>query len=375
MTALDGRPVRVSGRASFPTRESIVIDLRSDTVTRPTVAMRDAMARAAVGDDVLGDDPTVIALQGRAADLLGKAEAVFVPSGTMANLCAIAAQTAPGDEIIAHEESHFYFYETGGFAAIAGCSVRLAAGRRGIFGPEEIEVLVRPSSIHFARSRLVVVENTHNRGGGAVWPVAGAESVTERARTLGLRCHLDGARLMNACVATGALPTDYTRHFDTVSMCFSKGLGAPVGSVVAGDAGTMQRVRTLRKRFGGAMRQSGIVAAAALHALEHHVERLAEDHENARVFAGGIREVSGIHLDLAEVETNMVFFEVDPSIGSAADHCKAAEQEGVRMLPVGPRRVRAVFHLDVTRAQAEEASAVIRRLTSERRAPESAGRG
>ncbi len=341
-----------------------MIDLRSDTVTKPSPAMREAMARAEVGDDVLGDDPTVIRLQERAAELFGKEAAVFVPSGTMANLCAIAAQTSPGDEIIAHEESHFYLNESGAFAAVAGCSVRLAPGRRGIFEAAEVDRLFRPRSIHVPRSRLLVVENSHNRGGGSVWPLSQIETVTDQARALGLWCHLDGARLLNACAATGLEATLYTQHFDTVAMCFSKGLGAPVGSVVAGDGETIERARALRKRFGGAMRQSGIVAAAALYALDHNVERLGKDHRNARAFAAGIGGIEGILTDPDEVETNMVFFDVVPGIGTAPELCRALEGEGVLVLPVNRDRVRTVFHLDVTEADTQEAVAAVRRAAS-----------
>lgn len=335
------------------------IDLRSDTVTKPTPEMREAMKRAEVGDDVLGDDPTVIRLQERAAALLGKEGAVYVPSGTMANLCAIRSQCEHGDEIIADDQSHFYFYESGGFAAIAGCSVRFAHGRRGIFEPDAVDALVRPQTIHFPRTKLVVVENTHNRGGGSIWPVKQVEAVTQHARRHGLRTHLDGARLMNACVATGLKPTDYTRHFDTVSMCFSKGLGAPVGSIVAGDKTSIARVHRFRKMFGGTMRQSGVLAAAALYALDHHVQRLAEDHANAKRFARRTAPTSGITLNADEVETNMVFFEVDPAWGTAKAFCDRMEGEGVRMLAVAPQRVRAVFHLDVSAGQADEAAEIV----------------
>ncbi len=342
------------------------IDLRSDTVTKPTAAMRQVMAGAEVGDDVLGDEPTVNRLQEKAAALLGKEAAVYVPSGTMANLCGVCSQTQHGDEIIAHSESHFYFYETGGFAALAGCSVRFVPGRRGLFGPEVIEPNVRPNQIHFPRTSLVVIENTHNRGGGSIWPVDQVCAVCDKAHELGLRVHMDGARLMNACIALGVEPTAFTQHVDTVSMCFSKGLGAPVGSVLAGNEQTIQVARRFRKMFGGAMRQSGVIAAAAIYALDHHVKRLAEDHANARNFARLLAKVPGIVLDAGEIETNMVFFDVDSKWGAGEKFARLLEREGVRMFATGPQRLRAVFHLDVSAEQTSHAAEIIRGILQRR---------
>lgn len=342
-----------------------VIDLRSDTVTRPTPAMREAMARAAVGDDVLGDDPTVIELQETFARLLGKEAACFLPSGTMANQAAIRAHTEPGDEILAHEGSHIIHYETGAPAALSGCMVRPIAGVGGLFEAEQLPELVRPDSSHFARSRLLVIENTHNRGGGTVWPLEQVERVAAKGRELGLRVHLDGARLWNACAATGETPAAYARAFDTVSCCFSKGLGAPVGSAVAGDAATIARVHRFRKMFGGAMRQAGILAAAALYALSHHRDRLKEDHANARALARGLSEIPGVTLNLEGVQTNMVFFDLGPALRVDAEAMgKALEKSGVRMLPVGPRRLRAVCHLDVTAAMIPRALEAVRRAAA-----------
>jgi threonine aldolase len=324
-----------------------VIDLRSDTVTRPTAAMLEAMAEAPLGDDVLGDDPSVNRLQEKVAELMGKDAACFVPSGTMANQTAIRAHCEPGDEIIGHEDSHIIHYETGAPAALAGVMIRPARGDRGLFEVDQLDDLHRPSSIHAPQSRLLLIENTQNRGGGAVWPIEQIRRVTARAGDLGLRRHLDGARIWNACVKTGLKPADYARHFDTVSCCFSKGLGAPVGSAVAGGRETIGRVVRFRKMFGGAMRQSGVLAAAALYALEHHFERLEEDHRNARRLAEGVAEIAGLSIDPVGVETNMVFIRVDPSLGSAAEFCERLGSHGVLMLPNAPRRVRAVCHLDV----------------------------
>ncbi len=336
------------------------IDLRSDTVTRPTPAMRRAMAEAEVGDDVLGDDPTVIRLQERIAAIMDKEAACFVPTGTMANQTSIRAHTEPGDEVIAHKDSHIINYETGAPAALSGVMVRTCEGDRGLFDADQVEALFRPETIHFPRTRLVVVENTQNRGGGAVWPLAQVERVTLRARELGLRLHLDGARLWNACAATGLEPRDYARHFDTVSCCFSKGLGAPAGSTVAGDRAIIARVHRFRKMFGGTMRQSGILAAAALHALDHHRDRLADDHAHAARLAEGLGAVPGLAIPM-KVETNMVFFDVDPALSTAADLCARLKTAGVLVLATAPRRVRAVCHLDVTARMIEDAIAIVAR--------------
>jgi threonine aldolase len=338
-----------------------VIDLRSDTVTRPTPAMRQAMANAEVGDDVLGDDPTVIALQDRIAEIMGKEAACFVPSGTMANQCAIRAHTEPGDEVIAHKDSHIIHYETGAPAALSGVMVRPLDGEAGLFDSEDVEHALRPDNCHSPRSRLLIVENTHNRGGGSVWPLEQIQRVTAIARKSGLRTHLDGARVWNACAATGVTPVEYAGSFDTLSCCFSKGLGAPVGSAVCGDKATISRVHRFRKMFGGAMRQSGVLAAAARHALEHHRERLSEDHANARLLGELLREIPGVVIPLA-VETNMVFFDLAPKLGSGADFCAKLKSRDVWMLPTAPQRVRAVCHLDVDRGMIQRAAEVIREL-------------
>lgn len=340
---------------------STVVDLRSDTVTRPTPAMRAAMAQAEVGDDVLGDDPTVIRLQQQIAEIMGKPDACFVPSGSMANQTAIRAQTEHGDEVIAHEDSHIIHYETGAPAALSGCMIRPLHGPAGLFDVEDVEAAVRPHNAHSPHSRLLVVENTHNRGGGSVWSMDRIERVAAAARKHGLRLHLDGARLWNACAATGHAPADYARHFDTVSCCFSKGLGAPVGSAVCGNKETIARVHRFRKMFGGAMRQSGILAAAALHALDHHRERLADDHANARHLAEGLAEIRGLSIPLP-VETNMVFFDVEAGLGAAAAVCERLKSRRVWMLPTGPQRVRAVCHLDVDREGIERAIGAVREV-------------
>lgn len=337
-----------------------IIDLRSDTVTRPTPAMRRAIAEAEVGDDVLGDDPTVARLERLVADILGKPAAVFVPSGTMANQTSIRAHTEPGDEVIAHEDSHILHYETGAPGALSGVMTREARGERGLFDVTELDRLFRPESPIAPRSRLLVIENTQNRGGGAVWPIDRLARVAARGRELGLKVHLDGARIWNACAATGIAPSEYARHFDSVSCCFSKGLGAPVGSAVAGDHAFIARVRRFRKMFGGAMRQSGLLAAGAIYALEHHRDRLVEDHAAARRLGDAVANTPGLRLAMP-VETNIVIFDLDPASrhASAAALCERLRQAGVWMLPFGPRRVRAVTHLDVTPSMIEAVCAAL----------------
>ncbi len=339
-------------------------DLRSDTITMPTKAMREAMMNAELGDDVLGDEPTVQALQARVAEMLGKDAACFVPSGTMANQLAIRAQTEPGDEILCHPDSHIYHYESGAPAALAGCSMAFLSGDRGIFDADSIDVHIRPDDHHFPNSKLLVIENTHNRGGGVAWPMEQLESVTRRARSHGLRCHLDGARLWNAAVATGDAPGTIAAHFDTISVCFSKGLGAPAGSVVAGDAATMARVHRFRKMYGGAMRQSGLLAAACIHALDHHVDRLADDHERASRLAEAINECPGFSVELDAVQTNIVYFDVDPTRSSPLELMASLDREGVRMLDIGPRTMRAVTSLAVDDEAIEHVIQVLQSLPS-----------
>jgi threonine aldolase len=341
-----------------------IVDLRSDTVTRPSAEMRAAMAAAEVGDDVLGDDPTVIRLQERMADLLGKEAALFVPSGTMSNACAIRAVCEAGDEIILDQTTHCYNYETGAFAALAGCSSRAIQGQRGIYTAQDVEALYRPLSDHFARSRMVVVENTSNRGGGSIWPLKRVAEIHTVARKLGLHVHLDGARLWNACVATGHSYTDYAQYADTISMCFSKGLGAPVGSILIGPRDLIQRAHRFRKMFGGGMRQAGILAAAALYAVDYNVERLAEDHDNARRLAEAIAGLPGLRLDPETVETNIVIFEVDARLGSAPDLVEHLGRHDVWVLATASNKIRAVTHLDVSREQVERAVEVFREVCS-----------
>lgn len=335
-----------------------MIDLRSDTITKPTAEMRRAMANAEVGDDVHGDDPTVNALEKRIAEILGKEAAVYMPSGTMTNQVAIRTHTEPGDEILMDAGTHTYFYESGAPAALSGVMCRLLQGIRGIFTARDVEDALRPRTIHFPVTRLVCIENTHNKGGGSIWPVNLIAEIAETARSNKLQLHLDGARLWNASAATGIPESEYGYYFDSASVCFSKGLGAPVGSALAGSEEFIARARRFRKQFGGGMRQAGIIAAGALYALENHRARLTEDHANARTFAEGIHTVPGIDLDPSTVETNIVIFRVSGL--SAAELAKRLKNAGVHVFATGKDTIRAVTHLDVSRNQIDEAVEIVR---------------
>ncbi len=289
---------------------SCPVDLRSDTITKPTPAMREAMAAAEVGDDVFGEDPTVQQLQAETAALLGKEAAMFTPSGTMANQLAVRSHTEPGDEAIVEGQAHVYIYEGGGPAALSGVTCRCLEGQRGIFSASDVEAVLRPPDSHFPRSRLVCIENTHNRGGGKIWPLERIEEVAAMARRHGLQLHLDGARLWNAAAATGIAESRWAAPFDSISVCYSKGLGAPVGSALVGSKAFLERAKRFRKMFGGGMRQAGIIAAGALFALRNHRARLSEDHANAKALAEGISGFKGVEVAPGEAETNMVRFRV-----------------------------------------------------------------
>jgi len=332
-----------------------MIDLRSDTVTRPSPAMRKAIAEAEVGDDVLRDDPTVIRLEEKAAALLAKEAALFVPSGTMANLVAIRAQTHHGDEVICDETSHIVQFEVAAHAAVSGVQLRTLPGDRGRLSPDQVLAAIRPANIHQPVSRLVSLENTHNRASGAIYPVELVARIAQVAREHHLAVHMDGARLLNACIALSVPPADYTRHLDTCTLCLSKGLGAPVGSVVAGTRDLIETARRFRKMFGGGMRQAGILAAAGIYALDHNIERLAEDHANARRLADAIAHMPGIGLDPATVETNIVIFRVTRPGLTPAQFCQTMKEQGVLFLATSPTHCRMVTHLDVSAAQIDEA--------------------
>lgn len=332
------------------------IDLRSDTVTRPTPAMRRAMAEAEVGDDVYGEDPAVRELQRRTAELLGKEAALFVPSGTMANQLAIGVHTQPGDELLCSEIAHVYVWEGGGIARLWGVTPRTFRGQSGLLDLADIQGAIRPNDPHYPRTRVVCLENTHNRAGGRVHPIEAVAGISAWARSEGLAMHLDGARLMNAVVASGVNAAEWARHFDTVAICFSKGLGAPVGSALAGSAATIQAAHRLRKLLGGGMRQAGVIAAAALHALEHHVERLAEDHQHAQVLARAVQASPVLSLESGPVETNLVWVRIDPEWGTAARLAAILKEAGILVAVLGPQVIRACTHLDVSKAQAERAA-------------------
>ena len=336
-----------------------MIDLRSDTVTRPSPAMREAMARAEVGDDVFGEDPTVQALQEEIAEITGKEAALFVSSGTMGNQLAIATQTRHGDEVIVGEGAHPVWYEGAAGAALSGVQCR-EIGRDGIYSAEELESAIRPAVYWSPRTSLVCVENTHNRGGGRIFPQAEAQAVAARARSRGLALHLDGARLWNASVATGLAIPELAAPFDTVSVCFSKGLGAPVGSALCGPRSLIDEARRIRKRWGGAMRQSGILAAGARYALANNRARLADDHANAKLIATRLASSPGVRLDLASVQTNIVNIDLDGP-RNAEPLSKILQDAGVAINAYGPKRLRAVTHMDVSRADVERAVDILAR--------------
>ena len=325
-----------------------MIDLFSDTSTRPTKEMRDFIAAAEVGDEQRGADPSVNRLQEMVAELLGKEAALFLPSGTMCNEISFLVHCRPGDEILMDQTAHPWNYEGGGPAALSGALIRPLPGERGIFTAEQVDAAIRPPSRYSPRSRVLSVENTTNLGGGSCWPIDTVRSVCETARAHGLACHLDGARLMNAVVATGTPARAYAAQFDSAWIDLSKGLGAPVGGVLAGTTDFIAEAWRHKQRMGGAMRQAGIIAAAGVYALEHHIDRLADDHANARLLARGLDGISGITIDLESVETNIVIFDVSGTGMGAAEFAARLEDEGVGLNALDADRVRAVTHLDVT---------------------------
>jgi len=342
-----------------------LIDLRSDTVTLPTPAMREAMAHAPVGDDVYHEDPTVLALEARAAEILGKEDAVYVPTGTMSNQIALRAHTEPGDMAIMDASAHMAINEGGAAAALSGVTIARMAGRAGIFGAHDVEgALEVPHPFnppnHSPRPRVVCVENTHNSGGGTIWSLETLSAVAETAGSHGMTLHMDGARLWHAAAASGVPERAFAERFDTVSVCFSKGLGAPVGSALVGSRTLITRARRFKQMYGGGFRQAGVIAAGALYALEHHRERLGEDVANARAFAEALAETDGIEVDLATVQTNIVRFDVTSM--EAGDFVDGCHDRGVHMLPGGRHGVRAVMHLGIERADVEVAVGVVREV-------------
>jgi threonine aldolase len=342
-----------------------LVDLRSDTVTRPTPEMRRRMAEADVGDDVMGEDPTVAELERRAAELLGKQAALFVCSGTMGNQIAIAVQSQPGDEVVLERTNHVYRWEVGGLAAIAHVQAAPLDGVRGVLSAEQVDsALRRLDDIHHPRTAVVALESTHNFGGGRIYPLAEIRRIAEVARSVGARLHLDGARLFNACASGAYRPRELAAPFDTVMFCLSKGLGAPVGSMLVGDGVTIAAARRLRKRLGGGWRQAGILAAAGLHALDHHVERLTDDNARARRLAERLASIDGIRAWPDEVETNILFFSSGSPAGDAALEHALAERgvlvEGGGHFP----RIRAVTHLDVDDDDVDRCVSEVERLVA-----------
>jgi threonine aldolase len=336
----------------------VIVDLRSDTFTRPTAPMRAAMAGADVGDDVWGEDATAALLEARAAEILGKEAALFVPSGTMANQIALLLHCRPGDEVIVGRGAHTRLYESGAGAAWAGVQFAEIGARDGTFEAADVEEACLPLDRNLPRTRLVAIENTHNRGGGTIWPRDRIEAVAALARARGLALHLDGARIWNAAIASGRPERELAAPFDTVSACFSKGLGAPVGSVIAGSAEAIERARRFRKMLGGGMRQVGVLCAAALYALDHHRARLADDHANARRLADGLARINGVCVEAARVATNIVIFELERV--AAPELAKRIAAAGVRIASISPFHLRAVTHLDVDAAGIDRALEVIR---------------
>lgn len=341
------------------------IDLRSDTVTRPSDGMRQAMYDAEVGDDVYGEDPTVNQLQERVAGLLGMEEALFVPSGTMANQICIHVLTDPGDEVLLERGSHVFNYESGAAGLLSGVQLHPLDGTRGRLGPDQVEAAIRPAADVLPRTRVISVENTANKAGGVVYSLDRIHAIAEVARSHELRLHLDGARLWNAAAALEVEEAELAAPFDLAWVALSKGLGAPVGSVVAGPSSLIDDARRTRKQFGGGMRQAGILAAAGLYALEHHRPHLAEDHEKARRLAEGLAEIPAFSIDPSKVDTNIVIFEATVPATEVVD---TLEREGVLVTPFGPRTIRATTHRDLSMSEVQHALEMIQRHADQFRA-------
>jgi len=346
------------------TADGELIDLRSDTVTKPCPAMREAMSRAEVGDDMVAEDPSVNQLQREVAGFFGFEEALFVPSGTMSNQLAIKTHTQPGDEILCDETSHIYTWEAGGPAFLSGVTCRTLHAPSGIIRLEDVEGKIRPGNQHYVSTRLVIVENTHNRGGGAIHPLEGIRQLREWTQRHGLILHCDGARIWNAMVASGISAREWGAHLDSLSVCFSKGLGAPVGSALLGSKAFIQKARKFRKIFGGAMRQAGILAAGALYAFRNNINRLVDDHANAGRIAQSIRETAALALEYPTPPTNLVWFKVDPQLATGDEFVSLLRKEGVLVSQAGPQICRAVTHLDATGPKIQAACDAIRRVSS-----------
>jgi threonine aldolase len=339
-------------------------DLRSDTVTRPSPGMREAMAKAEVGDDVFGEDPTVNRLEETVAGLLGKEAALFVPSGTMGNQLCIKVQTQPGDEVIVEKDGHVLNYETGAMAFLSSVQVHAIPGRHGAFTVDDVRKAIRPPVYYMPRTSLVCIENTHNRAGGTIIPFELMADMSRFLRSSEIAFHLDGARLWNASAATGIPPKQYAALFDSVSVCFSKGLGAPIGSAIAGSKEFIGKARHYRKIFGGGMRQAGVLAAAALYALDHNVGRLPEDHEKARVLADELSKVNVFRIDPETIQTNIVIIDTERTGKTPAEVIAALRERGVLLTQGTYTGIRAVTHLDISMDEVRQAASVIREAMS-----------
>jgi len=343
-------------------RPDRIVDLRSDTVTRPTPEMRRAMAEAEVGDDVFAEDPTVNRLEALAAERLGKEAGLFVTSGTMGNQVCLMAHTQRGNEIILEENSHIFNYEVAGLAVLSAVQARTLLGRRGILDPDDIRRAIRPANIHHPKDVLICLESTHNRGGGAIYPLETLRAIRRVATERGLAVHLDGARLFNAVAATGIPAAEMAAQADSVTFCLSKGLAAPVGSVITGSRRFIDGARQVRKMLGGGMRQAGIIAAAGIVALETMVDRLRDDHANARRLADGLAALPGIQIDLAAIETNIVIFTLARKDLDAPGLAALLGERGIKCLATSPERIRMVTHKDVDREGIERALEVLKRI-------------
>ncbi len=331
------------------------IDLRSDTVTLPGPEMRRAMAEAPVGDDVFGEDPTINLLQEKTARLLGKEAGLYVPSGTMSNQICLRLLTRPGDEVVCDRHAHVYRNEAAAGAVLAGLSFYPLEGDQGRLSRDQVASAIQPDNIHFPKTRVVTLENTNNRGNGSVYDLAEIRAIAALVRENGLAMHLDGARMLHACLAGGYTPAELAAEFDTVSICLSKGLGAPVGSVVVSDKKRIEAAVKIRKQYGGAMRQAGILAAAGIFALEHNIDRLAEDHRRAKRLAQALAEMKLVKLNPEHIQTNIVIFDISPTGKTPGQVQAELEEEGVRVVPFGPTDLRAVLHLDIDDDDVERA--------------------
>src|SRR5574341_1288470 len=344
-----------------------IIDLRSDTVTKPSLGMRRAMAKAVVGDDVFDDDPTVKKLEAIVARILGKEKGLYVPSGTMGNEVCLKVLTKPGDEVLTEASSHIYKNEVGAASALSGIQLHIVHGNKGVFTTEEIEPEIPVPDVHHPTLTVIAVENTHTTAGGTVFPISEVKKLRKLADKYKITMHLDGARLWNACIATGLKPSDYAEYFETVTVCLSKGLGAPIGSVIASNEEMIFEARRVRKRLGGGMRQAGIIAEAGIYALKNNYKRLAEDHENARWLGERLKEIGGVESAMQTVQTNLVVFDIAGTGWKVMEVVEALKKQGVLVVPFGGFTLRAVTHLDVGRRDLERAVGIFKKVLGGKR--------